>query len=266
MLDWFTIIAQVVNFLVLVALLRRFLYGPIIKAMDAREERIAGALQEARQQQLQAEEQARLYQQKNEELEEQRHLWLTQMRDEVDNLRKELMHRARKEVEEQQESWIRALQQEKNSFVQETGKRLGTQVQRVVKRTLADLADEKLEARIIETFIRRLDGLSEEDRDAIISSLTDSKKGLTVVSAHEMTSGQQGRVREALQEHFQGSYTIEFSTSPDLVAGVALKSSHHTVSWNLAEYISSLENEVAAVLEEELRSRSRAAVSDSAPA
>ena len=35
--DWFTVIAQIINFLILVALLKRFLYGPIIRAMERRE-------------------------------------------------------------------------------------------------------------------------------------------------------------------------------------------------------------------------------------
>ena len=35
LIDWFTVFAQVVNFLILIAILKRFLYGPIIKAMKA---------------------------------------------------------------------------------------------------------------------------------------------------------------------------------------------------------------------------------------
>jgi F-type H+-transporting ATPase subunit b len=45
--DWFTILAQIVNFLVLVALMKRFLYGPLIAAIDAREKSIAARIAEA---------------------------------------------------------------------------------------------------------------------------------------------------------------------------------------------------------------------------
>ena len=41
LIDWFTVVAQVVNFLILVWLLKRFLYKPILDAIDAREKRIA---------------------------------------------------------------------------------------------------------------------------------------------------------------------------------------------------------------------------------
>jgi F-type H+-transporting ATPase subunit b len=48
LIDWFTVVAQIINFLILVALLKHFLYGRIIKAMDQREERINSRLEEAK--------------------------------------------------------------------------------------------------------------------------------------------------------------------------------------------------------------------------
>jgi F-type H+-transporting ATPase subunit b len=48
-IDWLTVIAQIVNFLILVWLLKRFLYHPVITAMDRREQRIAERLQLAEQ-------------------------------------------------------------------------------------------------------------------------------------------------------------------------------------------------------------------------
>ena len=44
LIDWFTVGAQAVNFIILVWLLKRFLYKPILNAIDAREKRIATEL------------------------------------------------------------------------------------------------------------------------------------------------------------------------------------------------------------------------------
>ena len=55
-IDWFTVVAQIVNFLILVWLLKKFLYGPIIRAMDDRERRIASRLEEANARERQAQE------------------------------------------------------------------------------------------------------------------------------------------------------------------------------------------------------------------
>ncbi|MDP3428826.1 MAG: F0F1 ATP synthase subunit B, partial [Desulfomicrobium sp.] len=54
LIDWFTVGAQVVNFLVLVWLMKRFLYKPILGAIDAREERIAKELADGQRMQAEA--------------------------------------------------------------------------------------------------------------------------------------------------------------------------------------------------------------------
>jgi len=45
--DWFTIVAQALNFLILVWLMKRFLYKPVLHAIDEREKRIAKELADA---------------------------------------------------------------------------------------------------------------------------------------------------------------------------------------------------------------------------
>ena len=44
LIDWFTVGAQALNFLILVWLMKRFLYKPILTAIDTREKRIAAEL------------------------------------------------------------------------------------------------------------------------------------------------------------------------------------------------------------------------------
>ncbi len=47
LIDWFTVGAQALNFLILVWLMKRFLYKPILNAIDAREKKIAAELADA---------------------------------------------------------------------------------------------------------------------------------------------------------------------------------------------------------------------------
>ena len=84
LIDWFTVVAQIVNFLILVGLLKYFLYGRIIRAMDQREERIAARLAEAQQREQEAKEERQHYQARKEELEKQKGGILAQAREEAD--------------------------------------------------------------------------------------------------------------------------------------------------------------------------------------
>jgi F-type H+-transporting ATPase subunit b len=64
LIDWFTVGAQVLNFLILVWLLKRFLYKPILHAIDEREKRIAKELADADAKKAEAEKERDEFQHK----------------------------------------------------------------------------------------------------------------------------------------------------------------------------------------------------------
>ena len=96
LIDWFTIGAQALNFLILVWLLKHFLYQPILNAIDAREKRIAKELADADAQKAEAQKEHDEFQKKNEEFDQQRAALLTKATDEAQAERQRLLDEARK--------------------------------------------------------------------------------------------------------------------------------------------------------------------------
>jgi F-type H+-transporting ATPase subunit b len=72
LINWFTVIAQIVNFLILVVLLKYLLYNRIVRAMDAREGKIQSHLKEAEEKERAAEREEESLRQKNRDFDEQR--------------------------------------------------------------------------------------------------------------------------------------------------------------------------------------------------
>ena len=68
LINWFTVFAQVLNFLILVALLRWFLYKPILKVMHKRQMQLEDRWQEAERLQAEAQQALITYQQQQQEL------------------------------------------------------------------------------------------------------------------------------------------------------------------------------------------------------
>ncbi|MGO8820022.1 MAG: F0F1 ATP synthase subunit B, partial [Desulfomonilaceae bacterium] len=68
LIDWFTVIAQIINFLILVFLLKRFLFDKITGAMDERERKISSTLDDANSTKRLAAEEAERYRQMNQAL------------------------------------------------------------------------------------------------------------------------------------------------------------------------------------------------------
>src|ERR1700689_2370801 len=96
LIDWFTIGAQALNFLILVWLLKRFLYKPILNAIDAREKRIAAELADADAKKAEAQKDRDEFQHKSEAFDQQRAALLSKGTDEANAERQHLLDDARK--------------------------------------------------------------------------------------------------------------------------------------------------------------------------
>src|SRR5271169_3550305 len=96
LIDWFTVGAQALNFIILVWLLKRYLYKPILDAIDAREKRIAAQLADADKKKADAQVERDEYQRKNEVFDQQRAALMSQATDEAKAERQNLLDDARK--------------------------------------------------------------------------------------------------------------------------------------------------------------------------
>ena len=98
-INWFTIIAQAINFLILVWLLKRFLYKPILHAIDEREKGIATQLAEAKAKQAEAQKERDDFQHKNADFDQERAALLKKATSEAGGERQRLLDEARKDAE-----------------------------------------------------------------------------------------------------------------------------------------------------------------------
>ena len=98
-IDWFTFTAQVINFLVLVGLLRHFLYGPVVRAMQAREQKVTQRLTDAETAKAEANQQRVELEKQSQLLQEQRDDLSTKAKTEADSERQRLIAEARKEAD-----------------------------------------------------------------------------------------------------------------------------------------------------------------------
>ena len=99
LIDWFTVAAQALNFLILVWLMKRFLYKPIQGAIDSREKHIAAALADADAKKSQAQAERDEFQRKNDEFQQQRAALFGQAERDAQLERQRLLDEARQAAE-----------------------------------------------------------------------------------------------------------------------------------------------------------------------
>jgi F-type H+-transporting ATPase subunit b len=249
-LDLFTIIAQIINFLILIALLRYFLFNRIRKAMDDREKKIASRLQEAETKKQEADCEAETYRAQQKEIEEKRKELLSQAIEGAEAERKKLLENAREEAESERRKWAESLEAQKELFLKELSRLSGEQVYAVARKALKDLADENLERQMITAFIARI---GEREVQSENPPETDRKPSeeMVISSSFEIAPDMSEHLKKALQEKYGNGIPLRFEISKDLIGGIELKVGGGKISWGFDEYIDSLEERFRAMLESE---------------
>ena len=250
-IDWITVIAQIVNFLILVWLLKRFLYGPITQAMEERQQRIAEQMREADEREQEAEEEAREHRQKRHELEERREELLREAREAAAERREELVNQAREQVEAIERRWQDNLRDEQEAFMRQLRRRMGRELCDVARNVLDDLANRELQAQVLAVFLDRLDGLDEQRREDLREALEDADRGAVITAAFDLSSGQEKDLTSAAHGVLGQDAGVSFRVNERLICGVELNVGGVKVAWSLDSYLDALEESMTEALERE---------------
>jgi F-type H+-transporting ATPase subunit b len=248
LIDWFTVAAQTINFLVLVWLLKRYLYRPVLAAIDARESKIAAELKDAAAKRAEAQAERDDFWSKGEALQRQSEELLRKATDEADAERRRLLDIARKDSDALRTKLNDAVQGERVELNREIVTRTQQEVFAVARKTLADLAGAALEDRIAEVFIRRLQDMHEKESGQPAAPRAACAAAL-VRSAFELPSPRRAAIEGAVRAWLGADTTLTFETVPDLISGIELTTGGSKIAWSISDYLVSLDQNVTMILE-----------------
>lgn len=249
LIDWFTVAAQLLNFLILVWLMKRFLYKPVLNAIDAREQRIARELADAAAKQTEAGNERDAFRQRNEDFDQQRAALLNQATSEVASERQRLLDAARAAADAQLASREQKLRAEAATFSRSIQQQTRDEVFAITRKTLTELASVSLEACATSEFIRRLRLLEPATRSRLGNALAGVGESIVVRSAFELPAAQREAIQHAVGELFGTERPLQFDTSDKLIGGIELSANGQRVAWSIDAYLGSLEDEVGRLLQ-----------------
>lgn len=248
-IDWFTFWAQVVNFVILVLLLRVFLYGPVTAAIDRREERIRERRDQAEEARRRAEREAGEYRARQEELEARRDELIREAEAEARRVQRELEQEAREEAAESRRRWERSVRREREALLSELRERVAEHAVGATRELVRHLADRTLEAEAVRTFRRRLEGLGEEEVHELAAAVQEVDGVLRVETRFELEVPEREALTGAIRDLLARQVTVEYHTSPRPVLGVELRAGDRKVGWSVGDRLDAAEREVAELLE-----------------
>ncbi len=249
LIDWFTVVAQIINFLILVVLLKYLLYDRIIQAMEKREKNIRNRLEAADQKRKEAAKEAESYRKKEAEIESERRQILSKTTEEAEERRRKLAERARKEVDELQAKWRAEIQKEKEAFVQDFHRMTAKEVFNIAREAFRSLADADVEEKVGNVFLRRMQEMKKQDLDEIAASVQNANRRIVMRSGFDLSDEMREKVRRTMDQQIMEGIHIEYQTTPELLLGIELQSGDRKLTWSLEEYLANLEEKAVRLLD-----------------
>lgn len=234
-IDWITVAAQIVNFLVLVWLLKRFLYRPILDGIDAREQEIAARMGEAAAIRKTAETAEAKHKAEIAALRASRADMLDEARQSAEAERDALLAETRDRLATEQAERDAHRAEEARKYTAELHHSGAGALLSLTRKALSDLADETLEARIVAHSATRLSEVTDELRAAA----GDSREAVALTRAALPPDA-----TEALRAEFATTlpgFALRFETDPALSPGLTLRLGGAQIAWTVDDYLDGLD-------------------------
>ena len=225
LIDWFTVGAQALNFIILVWLLKRYLYKPILNAVDTREKRIAAQLADADAKRADAQKERDAFEHKNADFDQQRAGLLSKAKQEASAERQRLLDEARAAADALSAGRQEALRSDAVNLDQAIRRQTQQEVFAIARKALADLASASLEARMSEVFTQRLRSMDSKAKEGFAKALATAPQPALVRSVFDLPEAQRAAIQQTANEVFSTDVQLRFETSPDLISGIELSAS-----------------------------------------
>ncbi len=236
-----TLIFQIINFVVLLVILRRVLYKPVREIMEKRRGLVEQKMREAGQARSEAQALKDRYEAEMTGMKERKSRMVEELQTEVDEERKRLINKAREDADRIAMREKAQLSVEQRTIEAEIKEKVLDSVSVFSSNLLRDVADETLHKAVFRTFLDGLEGFARE-----LGELKEQQAPLIVeiASAYPLTTGEIEKVREAIQAHTVRTVTVNAAVEPLLIAGVRMKAEDWVFDASLAGQVSALKEKL----------------------
>lgn len=235
-IDWITVAAQLINFLVLVWLLKRFLYRPILDGIDAREAEISARMSQATRERESAEAAEAEYRAETARLKAARDGALEQALAEAETERDDMLAHARTRLTKEQAAREAERAEEARRYSDRLHRKGASALLALTRKALNDLSGETLEERIVARAISRLGGMAGD----LQAAAGDSRQAVVTTRA-ALPDELRARIEAAIADVLPEA-SVSYATDPAQSPGLSLRLGGAQLGWTVEGYIDGLQD------------------------
>ena len=237
----------------MVWLLRRFLYKPVLKAIDERENKIASELKDAKAKETEAKKEQAEFLEKNEQFDQQKKKLMDKVIAETNEEREKLLEEARNEAAVLRSKLEKSLDAMQENLEHDIAQKTQEEVFAITRKTLKDLASMSLEEQSVNIFVNRLKELKNEEKKKLTDAFKSGSDSILVQTAFDLPSKQQTEIKSTVNEILGTKTQFQFKTVPKLISGIELTSNGYKLAWSISEYLSSIQKSISETMKAELK-------------
>jgi F-type H+-transporting ATPase subunit b len=251
-INWSTLVLQIVNFVVMVLILTRFFFKPVIRALDERSKRVTSALEEAERREQQAQEMQAEYEKQLTEAQEQVLLMNQRAQEELQQTRQRVLAEAREEILNMRTKTERELEETRQQAISQHRRELGRLATTLSGRLMRQAGGEQFQAASMQEFLERLSAFPVEDYRRSIESIQTEVVPVQVVSAGEMDDATRSQVKSQVNEMLRRPAEVRFKQDASLLAGATMRFGDIVIDGSLAGQLQGLSERYLASIEQDM--------------
>lgn len=221
-LSWSTFLLEILNFLVLVWILKRFFYKPLQAVIARRQAAIEQRTEEARQMADKARQLQQQYEKDLADWERGREQAREKLQREIRAERAKLEKALEDSLQQQRQKAEAVEQRRQREMRRQLEQQALEQGGRFAARLLQQGAGPELQQRLLELLLRSLDELPEEQRQPLRQQLAELADAAEITSAFPLAKIQRQELEQVLREILQANVPCHYVEDPELLAGLRI--------------------------------------------
>ncbi|HCX65350.1 MAG TPA: hypothetical protein DHN33_09095 [Eubacteriaceae bacterium] len=242
----FVIIAQIVNFFILLVILQKVFYKPISEAMEKRQKKIDDLVADSESKAEKADELIEEYEEKLSQLEYQEKEALKEVREKADKYKEELLTQYKNEADRRKEEYLKEIEDDKRKREKELQRSLGVNSVKIAESILSYITDKSLEEKIFASFVDKIKRIEELDERGEISF---DQEQFEVISARALSSDRKRILEDAIKEKFANFKEVDYAIDENLVLGHELRLASYVVNASVRKYVDQTELNIIKTIE-----------------
>jgi F-type H+-transporting ATPase subunit b len=232
-LNWTTFALEIINFLALLWILKRFLYRPVMQTLAERRAGIERTLAEARATEAQASAMQQQFESRLADWEQEKAAARRRFETELDAERARQMEALTKDLATERERSAAQDAHRLDTQRRELAVQASTEARQFASALFARLAGPELEGQLVQLFIEELAALPEDRLSNVRAGQNGHGQGI-LTSAFALTAAQRQQLSNAIDTRLGKAIALEFVVDPNLLAGARLALGAWQLDFSLA--------------------------------